>query len=288
MKDCKEVYTLARVIDGKALAKSIRDDVAREISVLDYKPSLAVVLVGSDPASATYVGMKERACHDVGMASQTYRLSADISQGELMTLIARLNADPAVSGILVQIPLPPQLDQMAIFGAIRRDKDVDGFHPMNVGLLNLGLPGALVPCTPAGVMEMLKSINYKLRGKHMVVVGRSNLVGKPMSTLALLADATVTVCHRYTENLAFYTRQADVLVVAVGKVNLITSDMVKPGAIVIDVGTNRVGKALVGDVDYEAVAEVASYITPVPGGVGPMTIAMLLKNTLEAAKMQHA
>ena len=288
MKDCEGVRTLAKVIDGKALAKSIRDDVAREIAALDYKPNLAVVLVGSDPASATYVGMKEKACHDVGMASHAYRLSADISQGELMTLIARLNSDPTVSGILVQIPLPRQLDQMAIFGAIRRDKDVDGFHPMNVGLLNLGLPGSLVPCTPAGVMEMLKSIDYNLKGKHVVVVGRSNVVGKPMSTLALLADATVTICHRYTENLAFHTRQADVLVVAVGKVNLITKDMVKPGAVVIDVGTNRVGKGLVGDVDFEGVAEVASYITPVPGGVGPMTIAMLLKNTLLAAKMQHA
>ena len=205
-----------------------------------------------------------------------------------MMLITRLNADPAVNGILVQIPLPRQLDQTAIFGAIRREKDVDGFHPMNVGLLNLGLSGALLPCTPAGVMEMLQSINYQLKGKHVVVVGRSNVVGKPMSTLFLLADATVTICHRYTENLGLYTRQADVLVVAVGKTNLITGDMVKPGAVVIDVGTNRVGSKLVGDVVYEDVKQVASYITPVPGGVGPMTIAMLLKNTLLAAKMQHA
>lgn len=279
---------MAMIIDGKALAKSIREDITKEIGTLNYQPTLAVVLVGTDPASATYVSMKEKACLEVGIASQAHRLAADVSQRELMMLINRLNADPAVNGILVQIPLPRQLDQTAIFGAIRRDKDVDGFHPMNVGLLNLGLSGALLPCTPAGVMEMLQSINYRLKGKHVVVVGRSNVVGKPMSTLFLLADATVTICHRYTENLGLYTRQADVLVVAVGKTNLITGDMVKPGAVVIDVGTNRVGSKLVGDVVYEDVKEVAAYITPVPGGVGPMTIAMLLKNTLLAAKMQHA
>jgi len=279
---------VAKIIDGKALAKSIREDIAKEIGSLNYQPTLAVVLVGTDPASATYVSMKEKACLEVGIASQAHRLAADVSQRELMMLITRLNADPAVNGILVQIPLPRQLDQTAIFGAIRREKDVDGFHPMNVGLLNLGLSGALLPCTPAGVMEMLQSINYQLKGKHVVVVGRSNVVGKPMSTLFLLADATVTICHRYTENLGLYTRQADVLVVAVGKTNLITGDMVKPGAVVIDVGTNRVGSKLVGDVVYEDVKQVASYITPVPGGVGPMTIAMLLKNTLLAAKMQHA
>ncbi|MBT9135824.1 MAG: Bifunctional protein FolD protein [Firmicutes bacterium] len=279
---------MAMIIDGKALAKSIREDITKEIGTLNYQPTLAVVLVGTDPASATYVSMKEKACLEVGIASQAHRLAADVSQRELMMLITRLNADPAVNGILVQIPLPRQLDQTAIFGAIRRDKDVDGFHPMNVGLLNLGLSGALLPCTPAGVMEMLQSINYRLKGKHVVVVGRSNVVGKPMSTLFLLADATVTICHRYTENLGLYTRQADVLVVAVGKTNLITGDMVKPGAVVIDVGTNRVGSKLVGDVVYEDVKEVAAYITPVPGGVGPMTIAMLLKNTLLAAKMQHA
>jgi len=279
---------VTRIIDGKALAKNIRNNVVQEIGTLNYQPTLAVVLVGTDPASETYVGMKERACHEVGIASQAHRLSADITQRELMMLIARLNADPVVNGILVQIPLPRHLDQMAIFGAIRRDKDVDGFHPMNVGLLNLGLSGALVPCTPAGVMEMLKSIDYELKGKHVVVVGRSNVVGKPMSTLFLLADATVTICHRYTDNLGHFTRQADVLVVAVGKTGLITREMVKPGAVVIDVGTNRIGSKLVGDVVYEDVKEVASHITPVPGGVGPMTIAMLLKNTLLAAKMQHA
>jgi len=279
---------MAKVIDGKALARNIRISVAQEIATLNFRPTLAVVLVGTDPASETYVGMKEKACHEVGIASQAHRLPEDITQRELMMLIARLNADPEVNGILVQIPLPRHLDQMAVFGAIKRDKDVDGFHPMNVGLLNLGLAGAIVPCTPYGVMEMLKSIDYELKGKHVVVVGRSNVVGKPMSTLFLLADATVTICHRYTANLGDFTRQADVLVVAVGKAGLITKDMVKPGAVVIDVGTNRIGSKLVGDVQYEEVKESASYITPVPGGVGPMTIAMLLQNTLLAAKMQHA
>lgn len=278
---------MTAIIDGKALGEKIRAEVAAEIAGSSLKPKLAVVLVGDDPASHTYVGMKEKACRSAGIGSSVHRLNIDVTQAELMTLIGELNSDDSVHGILVQLPLPRQLDQMAVFGAVRPEKDVDGFHPVNVGLLNLGLPGALVPCTPAGVMEMLKSIDYQLKGKHIVVVGRSNVVGKPMSTLALLADATVTITHRYTENLAAYTRQADVLIVAVGKVNLITADMVKPGAVVIDVGTNKVGNKLVGDVDFAAVKEVVSYITPVPGGVGPMTIAMLLKNTLQAAKMQH-
>jgi len=278
---------MAKIIDGKALAKQIREEVAAEVKTLSKNPHLAVVLVGEDPASHTYVGMKEKACKAAGIESTVHRLPAETSQTELMELIENLNSDTAVNGILVQLPLPRHLDQMAVFGAVKREKDVDGFHPMNIGLLNLGFSDALVPCTPAGVMEMLKSIDFSLKGKHVVVVGRSNVVGKPMSTLALLADATVTVCHRHTENLADYTRLADVLIVAVGKVNLITRDMVKPGAIVIDVGTNKVGDKLVGDVDYDAVSEVASYITPVPGGVGPMTIALLLKNTVQAAKLQN-
>lgn len=278
---------MAKIIDGKALAQQIRDEVAQEIKQTGITPGLAVVLVGEDPASKTYVGMKEKACRAAGINSVVHRMGHEATQDELMALISKLNEDKAVHGILVQLPLPRHLDQMAVFGAIKREKDVDGFHPMNIGLMNLGLDGALLPCTPAGVMEMLKSIHYPLKGKHVVVVGRSNVVGKPMSTLTLLADATVTITHRYTENLAHYTRQADVLIVAVGKVNLITKDMVKPGAVVIDVGTNKVGDRLVGDVDYEAVSEIASYITPVPGGVGPMTIALLLQNTLQAAKMQH-
>jgi len=278
---------MTAIIDGKALGEKIRAEVAAQIAGSALKPKLAVVLVGDDPASHTYVGMKEKACRDAGIGSVVHRLSSDVTQAELMALLGKLNSDNSVHGILVQLPLPRQLDQMAVFGAVSPLKDVDGFHPVNVGLLNLGLPGALVPCTPAGVMEMLRSIDYEPKGKHFVVVGRSNVVGKPMSTLALLADATVTITHRYTENLAAYTRQADVLIVAVGKVNLITADMVKPGAVVIDVGTNKVGNKLVGDVDFCAVRGVASYVTPVPGGVGPMTIAMLLKNTLQAAKMQH-
>jgi len=278
---------MTAIIDGKALGEKIRTEVAAEIAGSSLTPKLAVVLVGDDPASHTYVSMKEKACRSTGILSAVHRLNIDVTQAELLALINELNNDDSTHGILIQLPLPRQLDQMAVFGAVRPDKDVDGFHPVNVGLMSLGLPGALVPCTPAGVMEMLRAINYQLKGKHVVVVGRSNVVGKPMSTLALLADATVTITHRYTENLAAYTRQADVLIVAVGKVNLITADMVKPGAVVIDVGTNKVGNKLVGDVDFAGVKEVASWVTPVPGGVGPMTIAMLLKNTLQAVKMQH-
>ena len=279
---------MTAIIDGKALGEKIRAEVAAEIAGSSLTPKLAVVLVGDDPASHTYVSMKGKACRSTGIMSVVHRLNIDVTQTELLALIAELNHDDSTHGILVQLPLPRQLDQMAVFGAVRPDKDVDGFHPVNVGLINLGLPGAFVPCTPAGVMEMLRSINYQLKGKHVVVVGRSNVVGKPMSTLALLADATVTITHRYTENLAAYTRQADVLIVAVGKLNLITADMVKPGAVVIDVGTNKVGNKLVGDVDFTGVKDVTAWITPVPGGVGPMTIAMLLKNTLQAVKMQHA
>jgi len=278
---------MATIIDGKALAKEIRAEVAKDAKTLTVRPHLAVILVGDAPASHTYVGMKEKACKSANIDSSVHRLPNDTTQTELMDLIDSLNNDSGVHGILVQLPLPRHLDQMAVFGAVKREKDVDGFHPTNIGLMNLGFPDALIPCTPVGVMEMLKSINYSLKGKHVVVVGRSNVVGKPLSTLALLADATVTTCHRHTQNLAQYTREADVLIVAVGKVNLITAEMVKPGAVVIDVGTNRVGDKLVGDVDYEAVSEVASYITPVPGGVGPMTIALLLKNTVLAARIQN-
>ena len=278
---------MAKIIDGKELAKKIREEVAAETMALAVKPHLAVILVGDDPASHTYVGMKEKACKAANVESTVHRLPDNATQAELMGLIDNLNNDRGVNGILVQLPLPRHLDQAAVFGAVKREKDVDGFHPTNIGLMNLGFDEALIPCTPAGVMEMLKSIDYSLKGKHVVVIGRSNVVGKPLSTLALLADATVTTCHRHTENLAHFTRQADVLIVAVGKVNLVTADMVKPGAVVIDVGTNRVGSKLVGDVDYDAVAEVASYITPVPGGVGPMTIALLLKNTVLAAKIQN-
>ena len=287
-KIAKGVVILANIIDGRQISKEIRAALKKEIQTMAVKPGLAVVLVGADPASATYVGMKEKACHSIGMNSQVYRLPEETTQEELMQLIDKLNNDNTVHGILVQLPLPRHLDQMAVFGAVKAEKDVDGFHPVNVGLMNLGLPDeALMPCTPAGVMEMLDYIDYDVQGKHAVVVGRSNVVGKPMAAMLLHAGATVTVTHRHTVDLAHHTRQADVLVVAVGKVNLITADMIKPGAVVIDVGTNRVGKELLGDVDYDAASEVASYITPVPGGVGPMTIAVLLKNTVKAAKAQN-
>ncbi|MDP3487894.1 MAG: bifunctional 5,10-methylenetetrahydrofolate dehydrogenase/5,10-methenyltetrahydrofolate cyclohydrolase [Bacillota bacterium] len=276
------------IIDGSALAKRIRSELKDVIDTLSFRPGLAVVLVGGDPASATYVEMKEKACQASGIVSTVHRLPASTTQEQLMHLIDSLNNDASVHGILVQLPLPVHLDQMAIFGAVKVEKDVDGFHPTNVGLLNLGLPErALLPCTPAGVMEILKSINYELQGKHAVVVGKSNVVGRPMSALLLHAGATTTICHRHTQDLGHYTRRADVLVVAVGKVNLITADMVKPGAVVIDVGTNKVGQKLVGDIDYTAIEPIASYITPVPGGVGPMTIAVLLKNTVKAAITQQ-
>ncbi len=279
---------MASIIDGRQIAKEIREALKIEIQAMAVKPGLAVVLVGADSASATYVSMKEKACHSIGINSHVFTLSEETTQEELMKLIDQLNNDPLVHGILVQLPLPRHLDQMAVFGAVKAEKDVDGFHPVNVGLMNLGLPeAALLPCTPAGVMELLEHIGYDVHGKHAVVVGRSNVVGKPMAAMLLHAGATVTITHRHTVDLASHTRQADVLVVAVGKVNLVTADMIKPGAVVIDVGTNRVGKELLGDVDYDAACEVASYITPVPGGVGPMTIAVLLKNTVKAAKIQN-
>ncbi len=278
---------MANIIDGREIAKRIREELKRETAAMAQKPGLSVILVGNDPASATYVGMKEKACKAAGIESRVYRLSEDTSQAELMSLVAELNNDDAVHGILVQLPLPKHLDQNAIFGAVKVEKDVDGFHPMNVGLMTLGLPGAWEPCTPAGVMEMLSATGIDVTGKHAVVVGNSNVVGKPMSTLLALAGATVTTCHRQTVDLAKHTREADILVVAVGKVNLVTADMIKPGAVVIDVGTNKVGDKLVGDVEYDKALEVASYITPVPGGVGPMTIALLLKNTVRAAQEKN-
>lgn len=279
---------MANLIDGTKISREIRESLKAEIAAMATPPGLAVVLVGDDPASATYVGMKEKACHAIGLRSEVIRLPAETSQEELMALIDKLNNDPLVNGILVQLPLPRHLDQMAVFGAVKAEKDVDGFHPVNVGLMNLGLQDeALMPCTPAGVMELLRAIDYDVHGKHAVVVGRSNVVGKPMAAMLLHAGATVTVTHRHTADLGYHTRQADVLVVAVGKVDLITADMIKPGAVVIDVGTNKVGKKLVGDVDFAGAQEVASYITPVPGGVGPMTIAVLLQNTVKAAKAQN-
>lgn len=280
------------------MAARVRADVAREVRDLadsGTRPGLAVVLVGDDPASAVYVSAKGRACTEVGIAERTILLAASTTQRELMRLLDELNADASVHGILVQSPLPAQIDFDAVIRRIDPAKDVDGFHPLNVGKLLAGERDGFVPCTPAGVQELLRLCNVPTHGRECVVVGRSNIVGKPMAALMMQnapgANATVTVCHRYTSDLASHTRRADILVTAVGKPNLITADMIKPGAAVLDVGITRVadasrksGSRLVGDVDFDGVREVAGLLTPVPGGVGPMTIAMLLRNTVRAAQ----
>jgi methylenetetrahydrofolate dehydrogenase (NADP+)/methenyltetrahydrofolate cyclohydrolase len=276
-----------RLIDGKALAAAVRQALRPRVDALTAtgrQPGLAVVLVGDDPASAVYVRNKIKACEETGLRSWFDHLPASTSESELLARIQSLNADPAVHGILVQLPLPRHLDARRIVEAIDFDKDVDGLHAMNAGLTLMGRPH-FRSCTPYGVMKMLESIAAPLAGSHAVVVGRSNMVGKPMAMLLLAANATVTMCHSATRDLGAITRQADVLIAAAGRERLIRADMVKAGAIVIDVGTNRsaAGK-LVGDVDFEAVRQVAGWISPVPGGVGPMTIAMLLVNTVEAAE----
>lgn len=281
---------VAQILDGKKLATDVRANIAQEIEQLKTKgiiPGLAVVLVGEDPASQVYVRNKEQACQTVGINSFMYRLPADTNQDTLLELIQELNANPAVHGILVQLPLPRQIDPDIVLQAIDPAKDVDGFHPFNVGRLMAGLK-TFVPCTPRGIMHLLAAYNIPLAGKHAVVVGRSNIVGKPMAHLLLARDATVTICHSKTTRLKDFTKSADILVAAVGRPHLITADMVKPGAVVVDVGINRLPEGLVGDVDFDAVKEVASYITPVPGGVGPLTIAMLLQNTMEAAVINQA
>ena len=274
----------ATVIDGKALAAKCKARVAKEVEGLSRRPGLAVIIVGDDPASRTYVNSKRKDCDECGIYSEEYALPADAGQGALMEIIESLNGRSDIDGILCQLPLPGGYDEEAVLLAIDPDKDVDGFHPINVGRLSTGQP-CFAPCTPAGVMEMLKEYGVDPKGKECVVVGRSNIVGKPMAMLLLSAHGTVTVCHSRTPDLRAVCRRADILVAAVGKRNLITADMVKEGAVVIDVAMNRneAGK-LCGDVDYPAVAEKASLITPVPGGVGPMTRAMLMVNTLEAAR----
>jgi methylenetetrahydrofolate dehydrogenase (NADP+)/methenyltetrahydrofolate cyclohydrolase len=277
----------AQIIDGNALAKSIRDSVAeraRRLTAQGRTPGLAVILVGDDPASQVYVRNKVKDCEESGIRSTLERYPADMSEQALLARIEALNADPGVHGILVQLPLPAHMDAHRVIETISPDKDVDGFHVASAGALLVGQPG-FKPCTPYGCMKMLESIGYALRGKHAVVIGRSNIVGKPMALMLLQAGATVTICHSGTADLAHHTRQADVVVAAVGRAKLLKADMVKPGAVVIDVGMNRdeQGK-LCGDVDYAAVSQVAGWITPVPGGVGPMTRAMLLVNTLEAAE----
>ena len=276
----------AQLLDGKFMSDEIKAQVATRVAALkekDVTPGLAVILVGEDPASQIYVRNKGIGCEQTGIYSETIRMPETTTQQELEDEIRRLNADPRIHGILVQLPLPKGLDEASALATIVPEKDVDGFHVVNAGKLLNGLPG-VVACTPKGALAMIRKAGVDLSGKEAVVVGRSNIVGKPMAMLLLQQNCTVTMCHSRTKDLAAHTRRADVLVAAVGKAKFITADMVKPGAIVIDVGINRVDGKVVGDVDFENVKEVASWITPVPGGVGRMTIAMLLENTVEAAE----
>jgi methylenetetrahydrofolate dehydrogenase (NADP+)/methenyltetrahydrofolate cyclohydrolase len=286
-----------KIIDGKQVAADMQLELKKEVAELKKQgivPGLGVVLVGEDPASQSYVTAKERACEELGIYSDDNRLPADTIQEDLIALINRMNADPKINGILVQLPLPKHLDESEVLLAINPDKDVDGFHPTNIGKMVAGQP-AFLPCTPHGVIKLLQRSGVRIEGAHVVIVGRSNIVGKPIANMLIQknssGNATVTVCHTKTKNLAAHTRQADIIIAAAGSPNTITADMVKEGVVVIDVGVNRIedklskkGYRLVGDVDFEAVKEKASLITPVPGGVGPMTITMLLYNTVESAK----
>ena len=289
------------IIDGKKISAEIREEIKRKAAALAAQgttPGIAVILVGDNPASVSYVTAKERACAETGIRSFMTRMPSGTTQKELLSEIERLNADERVHGILVQLPLPKHIDESAVIRAILPEKDVDGFHPVNLGKLLLGDDDAFISCTPAGIMELLRRSGVDPSGKHAVVLGRSNIVGKPVANLLLQkkagANATVTICHTGTTEAGKFTREADILIVAAGRPHTVTADMVKPGAVVIDVGVNRMldssrksGFRLVGDVDFEAVSAVASLITPVPGGVGPMTISMLLSNTLKSAKL-HA
>jgi methylenetetrahydrofolate dehydrogenase (NADP+)/methenyltetrahydrofolate cyclohydrolase len=287
----------AAILDGKQLAANMRADIAKQVADLKAKqgitPGLGVILIGLDPASTSYVTAKEKACEEAGMHSEDVRVPAETTQAEALALVQKMNADPRIHGILVQLPLPKHIDEAAVINAIVPEKDVDGFTPINVGRMMIG-ETCFLPCTPNGIIQMLISAGIETSGKHAVVIGRSNIVGKPVAHLLMRkakgGNATVTVCHTGTKDLASFTRQADILVVAAGRPNTVTGDMIKPGAVVIDVGVNRIpdatkknGFRLVGDVDFDSAAQVASLITPVPGGVGPMTITMLLYNTLESA-----
>lgn len=287
----------ARIIDGKEIAQTIREELRREIVGLKAKgivPGLGVILVGDNPASKSYVTAKEKACEEIGIYSDDNRLPGNAPQSEIIALVRKMNADPKINGILVQLPLPKHVNESEVLLAVDADKDVDGFHPINVGRMVLG-EKAFLPCTPHGVVQILARSGVTIDGAHIVVVGRSNIVGKPLANMLLQkkanANATVTVCHTGTKDIGYYTRQADIVVVAAGRPNTLTADMIRPGAAVIDVGVNRIedaskkaGFRLVGDVDFEGLKEKASMITPVPGGVGPMTITMLLYNTVESAK----
>lgn len=280
---------MAQIIDGKAISAKVKAEVREEADALKAKGipiGLAVVIVGNNPASRVYVNNKKKACAEVGFESFEYALPEETTQEELLALVDKLNNDDKVNGILVQLPLPSQIDEKAVINAIRPEKDVDAFHPVNVGKIMIG-DFAFLPCTPAGVMELIKSTGVDISGRECVVIGRSNIVGKPMAMLLLHKNGTVTICHSKTKNLSEVCRRADILVAAVGRANFVTADMIKEGAVVIDVGMNRLenGK-LCGDVNYAECFEKAGYITPVPGGVGPMTIAMLMRNTLTSAKIK--
>ena len=280
---------MAQIIDGKSIAKLIRADVAEKVGQMKGRgkaaPKLAVVLVGDDTGSQIYVRNKEKACSEVGISSEVRRIPSSIKGKELIDIIRLLNNDRSVNGILVQLPLPKEINVAGIIDEISPDKDVDGLHPLNMGKLLKGENPLFIPCTPQGIIELLLSTGVKIAGSEVVVVGRSNIVGKPVSILLLQNHATVTICHSRTSNLGEVARRADILIAAVGSPGIIQGDMVKAGAVVIDVGMNRLGEKLVGDVDFDSVSKVAGYLTPVPGGVGPMTIAMLMKNTLHAAEI---
>ncbi|MBK8984524.1 MAG: bifunctional methylenetetrahydrofolate dehydrogenase/methenyltetrahydrofolate cyclohydrolase FolD [Chloroflexi bacterium] len=290
----------AQLIDGIAIAEQVKEEVKTAVTQMQaqhgYTPGLATVLVGEDPASSTYVRMKQRTCEKLGIRSIGHVLPADASQAEVIALVSELNADPTINGILVQLPLPKHINEEAVLNAIDLEKDVDGFHPVNIGRLAMkGRDPLFIPCTPYGCMVLLERSGIVTKGADAVIVGRSNIVGLPMAMLLQKADATVTICHSRTKDLAAHVRRADIVVAAIGWANMITGDMIKPGAAIIDVGINRVddasdkrGYKLVGDVDFESAKEVAGAITPVPGGVGPMTIAMLMKNTLRAAEIALA
>jgi methylenetetrahydrofolate dehydrogenase (NADP+)/methenyltetrahydrofolate cyclohydrolase len=282
----KPAPVAAHLIDGKSVALAVEQEVAAAISRLANSPGLVAVRVGNDPASEVYVRNKARKARELGLAGTELVFPETMAEEELLAEVARLNGDDAVDGILVQLPLPKQIDPKKVIDAIDPAKDVDGFHPINVGMLHLGRP-ALVPCTPAGVIRLIESTGEAIEGKHAVVIGRSDIVGKPVAALLLQRNATVTICHSRTRGLEAVAREADILVAAIGKARFVTAEMIKPGAIVIDVGINRVDGKLTGDVDFAAAKEVAGWITPVPGGVGPMTIAMLMKNTVTAAERRR-
>ena len=275
------------ILDGKKLSQEIKAEIKKEVELLKQSaivPALAVILVGDDAASKTYVSNKAKACESCGIKSILYELAKETSQQELLALINTLNYDDSIDGILVQLPLPSHISKDIVIQSINSNKDVDGFHPSNVGFLHSGIKGSFLPCTPAGVIELLKAYKISLAGLNAVIIGASNIVGKPMAAMLLNEGATISICHLQTKDISLYTRQADLIVCAAGSVNLLKADMIKDEAIVVDVGINRINNTLVGDVDFENVSKKASFISPVPGGVGPMTIAMLLKNTIRSAK----